>query len=191
ALLARQRLLIKMSHPRADDRIIAIQTRMYGRIESAVEPRNDALTIARHDKRFRRALPPLDERSVHGRSFVVGYDLGSRSLVLRLSRLDRILLRARWEKCFANDGILKQVKQVRDTTPEIRLGSSSQSGHEVMIGSAAISPVLIGILSAYGQSKCFAHGIVDVKPVFFGLNKWKRPDSFVSILRRRIRQHRS
>src|SRR5262245_19527896 len=132
-----------MIHPRADDRIIPIRMCMYGRIESAVDARNDALAIARHDERFRRTFPPLDERSAHNGTFVAGYDFANRSVVVWLSRLDRILLSARWEEGFANYRILEQIEQVRDTTPEVGFRGSSQSRHKVTICSAAIRPVFV------------------------------------------------
>jgi len=49
-----------MIQPGANDRIVFMDARET-LVEDAIEACNDAFSIARHDERFRRAAPPLDQ----------------------------------------------------------------------------------------------------------------------------------
>src|ERR1700683_2024093 len=123
----------------------------------------------------RRILVPFD-------------DIEDRPLILRSSGFYHVFHSAAGEKSFPHPRVLENIKQIRGVAPVIGRRSAAKLRYEMTVRQPPVSMILLRIIRSQGCRDGFTDGVMNVQPVPLGLHEGKRPNPFLGVLWRWIRE---
>ena len=116
-------------------------------------------------------------------------DAEDRLLIFGSRRPHREFLSAAREKRLPHHRVLKEIEQIRGVAPQIRRGSPAQLRHERPVGEPPVRTILLRIIGSQFCRNGFTDSVMYMEPVPVWLHEGERPNPFLCVLWRRVREH--